>query len=126
MKFIVSTTTTNRQFVKALRRQHPNVEILKSQIEKISSNNCAYEIFLLAFVDRDLSYSKVIAGEVGIFEFKVGYDFRAVFPPDDDVLVSQLLEVKELQMIATSNLPRATIEEFRSIIVNWTSQVITM
>jgi hypothetical protein len=126
MRFSISTTTINRQFVKALRRQQANTEILKRQIEKLSVNNCTFEIFLLAFVDRDPSYSRVIVGEKDIFEFEVGYNFRTEFLPDDDVLVLQLLEAKALQMIAACSLPNATKEEFRSIIVSWASQVITM
>jgi uncharacterized protein (DUF342 family) len=124
MKLFISTTTTNRQFVKALRRQHSNTEILNTEIEKLSINNCECEILLLAFVDRDQSYSRVIAGEVDIFEFEVGYDFQHQFLPDDDVLVVQLLEEKILQMIAACSLHATAKEALRHVVVNWTTDVI--
>lgn len=125
MKLAISTTTINRQFVKALRRQHSNTEMLKREIERVCVTNCACEILLLAFIDKGPGYTRIAAGGFDIFEFEVGYDYQRQFPMEDDVLVVQLLEEKILQMIAASPLPVAAKEELRCAVVNWTTGIVT-
>jgi hypothetical protein len=116
--------TVNRRFVKALRRQQRAIDELKRRFENVAVENCPYEILLLAIVDQEESFLKVVPGDQDIFEVEVGYDAHGEYPPDDDVLVVQLLEEKLMQMIDACEDLGETRKPLRDVVESWTTEVI--
>lgn len=124
MKLNISTMTANRRFVKALRRQEPAVADLEQRVESINVGNCPHEILLLAFVDKDVDFFRVIPGKSDIFEVEVGYDFHDEYPVDDDVLLIQLLEEKLYRMIEECDSLGDAKVTLLAVVEKWTTETV--
>ena len=125
MKLSISSTTANRRFVKALRRQQAAIDDLKGRFEDVTIENCPHEILLLAFVDQKEDFLKVVPGDQDIFEVEVGYDFHGEYPVDDDVLVVQLLEEKITRMLNVCDALAESRKLLCDIVEHWTTEVVT-
>ena len=125
MKLSISTMTANRRFVKALRRQQGTVDELKRRLESVAVDNCPHDILLLAFVDNEADYFKVIPGDADVFEVEVGYDSNNDFQPDDDVLLIQLLEEKLTLMVSACEQLGGAKGTILGLIEDWTTDAIT-
>jgi len=117
--------TANRRFFKSLRRQNSAIEELERRFEAIAVDDCPHEILLLAFVDRDVGFFKIIPGEQDIFEVEVGYDFHGEYSVDDDVFVIQLLEEKLMQMIEACDGLGESRKVLADVVENWTTETIS-
>lgn len=125
MKLSISTMTANRRFVKALRRQQPAIEVLKRRFESVEAEGCPHEILLLAFVDNELDFFRIVPGEVDIFEVEVGYDNHGEYHADDDVLLIQLLEEKLSQMIRACDQLGESKATLLEVVEAWTTETVT-
>lgn len=111
--------------MKALRRQQRAIETLKRRFEDVVVDDCPHEILLLAFVDKEADFFRVVPGEADIFEVEVGYDFHAEYPADDDVLLIQLLEEKLTNMLEACDHLGDARRTLTAIVENWTTETVT-
>jgi len=125
MKLSIFTMTANRRFVKALRRQQSTIDELKRRFDNVVVDGCPHEVLLLAFVDNEADFFKVIPGDADVFEVEVGYDFSSDFPSDDDVLLIQLLEEKLAQMIEACDHLANAKGTILGLVESWTTEAIT-
>ena len=124
MKLSVSTMTANRRFVKALRRQQDVIEELKRRFEGVDVETCPHEILLIAFVDQEGEFFRVVPGDPDIFEVEVGYDTQGEYPPDDDALVVQMLEGKITRMIDACDALGEARKSLNAVVERWATEVI--
>lgn len=100
MKLGIHTESTNRRFQKSLRRINGQVEELRKRLADIDLPG-RYGNVMMTFFDENPSVLRVTRrGKAdNIYEVDVGYDFAAGYPPEDDVLVIQLIEEKLKQVL---------------------------
>lgn len=119
------TFTSNRRFPKALRRVHDKIEALKVLLAPIEVSGRVNNV-MLTFIDEDPSVIRVTTrGKTDdIYEVDVGYDFAHAYPPEDDVLVIQLIEEKLKDVMDTSDAFASKREELLRLIMHWTTEAI--
>ncbi len=125
MNLGIHTETTNRRFIKALRRIDEKVRILKSRLNAIDING-RYGNLMLTFFDEDQSVMRITTrgNADDVYEVDVGYDFEQNFPPEDDVLVIQLIEEKLKKVVdGDAGFAPKRVELLR-IITDWTTEAI--
>lgn len=125
MKLGIHTETTNRRFQKALRRINEKVEELKRRMAKIDILGRQGNV-MLTFFDEDPSVIRVTRrGKADdIYEVDVGYDFTHDYPPEDDILVIQLIEEKLKEVTNSSDAFVPKREELLRVITDWTTEAI--
>ncbi len=124
MKLAVSTMTTNRHFVKALRRQQHWLEELKVRVSDVSPKDCPHEALLLCFVDKPVESFRVVPGNPDVFEVECGIDSSSNYLADDDVLLIQMLEAKLKQMIQECSSLGDDRKTLLDIVEAWTTDAI--
>jgi hypothetical protein len=125
MKLMFSSTTADRHFARANRRHNAGLLELKRRIESVSTANCVHDILLLAFVDQDTDFFRIVPGDKNIFEVEVGYDYEDRYSPEDDVLLIQLIEEKLMLAIDACEALGAARQELKAIVEAWTTEYIT-
>ncbi len=125
MRLGIHTFTTNRRFPKALRRIHAKIDGLKALLDPIGLPGRFNDV-MLTFVDDDPSVIRVTKrGKADdVYEVDVGYDFAAGYPPEDDVLVIQLIEEKLKQVVDGDASFDAKRAELQQVITDWTTEAI--
>ena len=125
MRLGIHTETANRRFSKALRRIYGNIEELKRRLAVIELPGRLNNV-MLTFFDEDSSVQRVTTrGEADdTYEVDVGYDFAHDYPPDDDVLVIQLIEEKVKQIVGSDVGFAPKRAELLRIITDWTTEAI--
>lgn len=125
MKLGVFTETRNTAFVNARRRIQPKIVKLKEMLVPIKIPG-RYDNVLLTIKDEAPSVIRVTTRGKNddIYEVDVGYDFSGNYPPEDDVLVIQLLEEKLEQVIESSDAFKDKKEELLKVISDWTTEAI--
>jgi len=122
MKLLFSSTTVNRRFVKAFRRQNVALDVLKQRFEQVHAPHCKHDILLLAFVDQEVDYFRIVPGDKDIFEVEVGYDYEDHYSPDDDVLLIQLIEEKLMLAIDACEALGEAREEIKAVGEAWATE----
>lgn len=125
MKLGIHTETTNRHFQKALRRINGQLDGLRNRLAGLNIPG-RYGNVMMTFFDEDPTVFRVTKrGKADdLYEVDVGYDFAANYPPEDDVLVIQLIEEKLKQVLdgdAGFEVKRA---ELLRVISDWTTEAI--
>lgn len=125
MKLGIHTETTNRRFQKALRRINGKVDELKHRMANIDIPG-RHGNLMLTFFDEDPSMIRVTTRGKNddIYEVDVGFDSSGSYPPEDDVLVIQLLEEKLEQVIDGDAGFKDKKAELLKIISEWTTESI--
>ena len=126
MKLGIFTMTRNRRFSKAMRRVQKQIDTLKDRLKIIRVAVPRYDNLLLTFVDEDPSYTNVNTKgrNDDIFEVNVGYDYSHDYPPEDDVLVIQLLETVLERILVNNDVFGDKQKELLTIVENWTTESI--
>jgi hypothetical protein len=79
---------------------------------------------LLVFLDREADFLQIATGDKQFFVIEVGYDYEDNYPPEDDVLLIQLIEEKlMLALDACEELGEAGAE-LKAIVESWTTESI--
>jgi hypothetical protein len=125
MKLGVHTFTKNRRFPKALRRIHNKINDLKALLAPIALTD-RFGNVMLTFIDEEPSVIRVTKrGKADdVYEVDVGYDFAHNYPPEDDVLVVQLIEEKLKQLVEGDAGFAPWREELLRVITDWTTEAI--
>jgi hypothetical protein len=125
MKLGIHTETTNRRFQKALRRINGQVEELRKRLAGIDIPG-RYGNVMMTFFDEDPSVFRVTKrGKADdVYEVDVGYDFAAHYPPEDDVLVIQLIEERLKQVVDGDDGFETKRAELLRLITDWTTEAI--
>lgn len=81
---------------------------------------------MLTFVDDDVDVMRITkrGNADDIYEVDVGYDFEQDYPPEDDVLVIQLIEEKFKEVVANGDGFAPKREQLLRIIEEWTTEAI--
>jgi hypothetical protein len=125
MKLGIHTNTTNRHFQKALRRINDKVVELQRRLSQIPVEGRFGNLMLTFFDEKPSVYRITSRGKADhIYQIDVGYDFGHRYPPDDDVLVIQLLEEKLKQVIEGDEGFAPKRKELLKLIVDWTTEAI--
>jgi hypothetical protein len=121
----VHTHTVNRRFQKALGRVDGHVEELKRRLAAVPREGRFNDV-MLTYIDEEPSVVRVTRRGAAddIYEVDVGYDAAIDYPPEDDVLVIQLLEEKLQQVINGDDGFAPRRAELLRIIEDWTTEAI--
>jgi len=125
VKLGLFTKTKNIRFVSSRQRVQRKIETLKERLALIRLDG-RFDNVILTFVDESLNYFRVIqkGPNDDVYQVNVGYEFSADYPPEDDVLVIQLLEEKLARVINSHDGFAAKREELLRVITDWTTEAI--
>ena len=125
MKLGIHTETANRRFPKALRRIYSKIDELERRLFAVELAG-RFNHVMLTFFDEDPSVVRITrrGSADDIYEVDVGYDFEQSYPPEDDVLVIQLIEEKLKEVIGSSDGFAPKREQLLRIIEEWTTEAI--
>lgn len=125
MRLGIHTETMNRRFQKALRRINTKVEYLEERLAPIELRG-RFNNLMLTFLDEDSGVIRVTrrGKNDDIYEVDVGYDYEENYPPEDDVLVIQMIEEKLQQVIENDEGFAAKRAELLKVIEDWTTEAI--
>lgn len=125
VKLGLFTITRNVQFVSAWQRIQPWIDKLKTILAGVKLRG-RYDNVILTFIDEYPEFFRVIqkGQEDDVYQVNVGYDFAGTYPPDDDVLVIQLLEEKLKVVINSSEGFGEKREALLIAVSDWTTKAI--
>jgi hypothetical protein len=125
MKLGIHTCTGNRRFPKALGRIHKHVEELERRLLTVQLPG-RFNHVMFTFCDEDLSVVRVTRrGQADdIYEVDVGFDFEHHYPPEDDVLVIQLIEAQLHRFLTDDPGFASRRDELLRVISDWATEAI--
>ena len=100
-------------------------ETLKARLSSIPLRG-RFDNVIVTFVDEAPNYFRVIqkGPSDDIYQVNVGYESAGNYPPEDDVLVIQLLEEKLRQVVNSDEGFAGKRDEVLKAITDWTTEAI--
>lgn len=123
MKLSLSSVTTNRRFVKALRRQVKWTDLLKELLrrEDLPRNDVT---LIVAFVDETPGFVRVMSNTQSLIDVEVGYDYSGDYKPGDDVLALQLVEECVVRAIDATEFSTEEKASLSRVVEDWATQAV--
>ena len=125
MKLGIHIRSANQRFPKAIGRIYVQIGDLKDRLVPIELHG-RFNNLMLTFLDENCGVTRVTrrGKDDDIYEVDVGYGYEESYPPEDDVLVIQMIEEKLQQVIENDEGFAAKRAVLLKVIEDWTTEAI--